>query len=334
MGLPTAVQAIGDAAEQQAIELGLKPGSKPATAEPAQPVKKVEKVDPENYEERYKRYKVTTDETIADQRKQISDLTNSLAQMQQQVTNLTQQLAAKATPAPATAEPSKVVTADPNDNEAAYKQWYDALPQRMKDDYTDEFLRDQFFFQSTSMGQQAAAAPADELNEIKTTVESLRQHQQKTEAQLYEEAMDEAYPNDAWINMTREPEWAAFCARQVSPVDQRSYGDIVKQGSETHTASTVIWVLQQYQQYKSDLGGQGSSSESADTSGMESLLTPEGGAGGDAIAEITAGADTYTQSQVTQFYNDMTKGKYSPEEFQAIEESIIRAQQAGKIIQG
>lgn len=332
MGLPKAVQAIGDAAERQAEELGMKPGSKPAQqAEPAAPAETTQKVDPENYEERFKRYKASTDQTIADLRQTLADTQATLAQVQQQNQQLMAQQATVQPAAPAPA--SSQQPADPKDEEAAYKAWHDNLPQNMKDEYTDDYKRDMYYFLKTMPGQQAAAAPADNLHELETKVDSLMQNQEKTQTQLYEEAMDDAYPDDAWITMTREPEWSTFCAQAVSPVDQRTYGEIVKQGNEQHVAQTVIWVLQQYEQYKTGLAGQ-ASTEDAQVNTMEGMITPEGGAGGDAMTEISANAETYTVSQVNQFYQDMTKGKYTAEEFTAIEDSIKRAQQAGKIIQG
>ena len=331
--LPKAVQAIGDAAEQAAIDAGIKDGGKPAQAAhaPAEPAPAInKKVDPDNYEERYKRYKATTDDTINDLRKQVSDLTNSVTQKKQHNSDLVQKLAAaSATPATATDTTSKT-TADPNDNEVAYKAWLDGLPQRIKDDYTEDYLRDQFFFQSTAKGQQSAAVP-DNLHELEAKVEKVEQFQEKTAAQLYEDAMDEAYPDDGWILATKEPEWGAFCAKTVSPADQRTYGAIVKAGNETHDATVVIWVLGQYQQYKSEL--EAVDTQTADP--RENLLTPEGGGdGGDPIKELKANAETYTLSQVNQFYQDRTKGKYTDEEFKAIEQSILRAQDAGNIIQG
>lgn len=333
--LPKAVQAIGDAAEQQAVELGIKPGSKPATpAEPAQTVQQTQqsmKVDPDDWETRYKRYKSATDDTINDLRKQVSELTSTMTQVQQQNSDMMQKLAAaSATPAPAPAA-TQQMTASQNDDEAAYKQWYDKLPQRFKDDYTDDYLRDQFFFQNTSSGQQIAAPP-DNLKELEAKVDKVYQTQEKTAQQLYEEALDKKYPNDGWIMATKEPEWGAFCAKTVSPVDTRTYGAIVKAGNESHDVTSVLWVLGQYQQYKTDLEAENKQTQVVDP--RQELLTPEGSAGGNAIDEINANADTFTVTQVQQFYQDRTKGKYSDEEFKAIEQSILRAQAAGKIIQG
>ncbi len=324
--LPKAVQQIGDAAEQAAVDAGIKPGSKPASAEPA--AAPVSKVDPDNYEERYKRYKAQTDDTIADLRKQIADLTSTITEMQKQNSDLMQQLAAKAIPAADTTATSQ--PADPKDTEAAYKAWHDALPQKYKDDYTEDYLRDQFYFLQTMGGQQANASP-DNLQDLETKVDQVMQYQEKTAQQLYEDAMDEAYPDDKWIKLTKEPDWGKFCARTVSPVDQRTYGSIVKGANESHDATSVIWVLGQYEKYKTDLDA--ANNETAPDP-REEMITPEGGAGGDAIEEISAQADTYTVSQVQRFYEDRTKGKYTDEEFKAIEQSIIRAQNAGKIIPG
>ena len=51
--------------------------------------------------------------------------------------------------------------------------------------------------------------------------------------------------------------------------------------------------------------------------------------------EINAQAETFTVTQVNEFFKDVaTTKKYTAEQAVAIEESIKRAQAAGKIIQG
>lgn len=325
MSLPSKVQQIGDAAEQQAVESGIKPGSKPAPAEPANKPDNT-KVDPDNWSERYKRYKADTDNTISNLRQTLAEVQTTLAEVQNQNSELIQKLVTAPAPAAAADTPKP---ADPKNDETAFETWLNGLPQKYKDDYTEDYLRDQFYFLQTMPGQQAAAAP-DNLHELETKVDSIVEFQEKTAQQKYEDTMDEAYPDDGWISMTKEPEWGDFCARTVSPVDRRTYGQIVKAGNETHDATSVIWVLGQYQKYKTDLDATDNSV--VDT--RETLLTPEGGGGGDAIEEINANTETYTASQVQRFYQDRTKGKYSDEEFKAIEQSILRAQAAGKITQG
>lgn len=331
MAIPKAVQAIGDAAEAAAVEAGIKDGGKPVQAAPAAPAEPApavnQKVDPDDYKERYSRYKATTDQTISELRQTLADVQATLTETQRQ----NQELIKKLNTAPAAA-PSTVEPAAPTNNDDAYKAWLARLPQSIKDEYTEDYLRDQFIIQTTAAGQKSNESP-DNLKELEQRVGHIEQVAVKTEAQLYEEAMDEAFPNDAWITMTNGPEWSTFCAKRVSPVDQRTYGEIVKQGNENHVATTVIWVLNEYQQYLSDLGQGGDTGTVKDP--LESQLTPEGGAGGDPVSEINAQAETFTVSQVNQFFKDVaTTKKYTPEQATAIEDSIKRAQAANKIIQG
>lgn len=333
MSLPKAVQQIGDAAEAAAVKAGIKPGGQPAPGEQqpavavvADPAPGGQKVDPDNYKERYSRYKATTDETISELRQTLAQTQATLADVQRQNQELITKL--NTAPQPAAADPAS--PAEP-DTDAAYKAWLDKLPQKIKDDYTEDYLRDQFIIQTSAAGQRDNASP-DNLSDLESRVNHIEQVAVKTEAQLYEEAMDEAYPDDAWITMTHDKKWGEFCAQKVSPVDQRTYGEIVKQGNETHTAQTVIWVLRQFEQYQSNLNDGGS----AQPNPLESQLTPEdGGDGGDPITEINAQAETFTVTQVNQFFTDVaTTKKYTAEQAKAIEDSILKAQAAGKIIQG
>lgn len=336
MALPKAVQAIGDAAEAAAVEAGMTPGSKPATpqtpvsAVPAEPAPAEPKIDPDNYKERFARYKESTDVTISELRQTLAQTQTTLAEIQRQ----NQELITKLTSTPTAPAPSTPSAEDVE--EAGFQAWLGKLSKKIRDDYEENFLRDQYAIQmATAVEQKADPKPDNELNELKETVSQLKQVAEKTDAQLYEEAMDEAYPKDAWIKMTQEQEWGPFCAKQVSPVDQRTYGDIVEQGNKTHVANTVIWVLKQYEQHLSEL--EAASKGTIEQDPLTSQLTPEGAGGGgsDPITAINAQAETFTQSQVTQFFNDVaTTKKYSAEQAAAIEKQIIAAQAAGKIVPG
>ena len=311
MALPKKIQDISDAAEAAAVESGLKQGDKPMQSVENAAVEPAPKVEQTDYKERYARYKASTDETIADLRATLAETQATMAQVQRQNQELLTKLS----------KPEPVVeTVDP------FKQWFDKLPQQIKDDYEENYLRDQYTIQ-TSMQQKPE--PDSGLKQLEDRVNRVDQFREKTEVELYEEAMDKAFPDDAWITMTHGKEWSDFCAKRVSDVDTRTYGEIVKQGSDSHSAKSVIWVLKQFEQYKSTLVAK------KPKNNLDEQLTPEGSGGGDPIAAINAQTETFTVSQVNKFFKDAaTTNKYTAEEATAIEKKIIAAQAAGKIIQG
>lgn len=336
MPIPTAVQKIGDNAEALAVEQGMtgapgapaNPGESPPLAAVPDPAAQpaTEKVDPDNYKERFSRYKTQTDQTIADLRGSLTASQQTITALQSQVQTLTAQAHA------APADPATPVTLPADlSNDPGYKAWFDRLPSE-KGDYEDSHLR--FLYGTYLAGQQGQKAP-DNLAELEQKVDRVAQFQEKTAGQLYEEAMDHAYPNDAWISMASGPDWQDFCQDQVSPVDTRTYGAIVEQGSNSHSANTVIWVLQQYQKHLIALNSGDPGGKPADP--LAGQLTPDGAGGGsgDPIEEVNAKAQTFTLSQVNEFYKEAATGNtYTPEQVSSIEKEIQAAQAAGKIIEG
>lgn len=330
MGLPRKVQEISDAAEAAAQQAGMKPGSQTSVQDnpvTAAPDKKPEaKVDQDDYKERFFRYKNSTDQTIADLRQTLGQVQNTLADAQRQNQEISSQLNELRNQKPDVLDKSTSNQAD-----AAYKIWLNKLPAHIKEEYQEDYLRDQYDLQM-SFNTDKPAPKNDDFDSLKQTVSEVKQYQEKTQAQLYEEAMDKAYPDDKWIKLTQTEDWGEFCAKRLSPVDQRTYGEIVDQGNKTHNANTVIWVLSEYEKHLQTLD----SKKENVVDPLAAHLTPEtAGNGGDPIKSITEQTETFTLSQVNQFFKDIaTTDKYTPEEAKVIEQKIIAAQAAGKILPG
>jgi len=335
MALPQAVQKISDAAEAAAVESGIKPGVKPVDAG-GNPVMQsqaatVTPIEPtqggEDWEKRFKGL-TTTHQQIKQQLDQaqstIGANQQTIASLQQQVSQL---MNSQKAPAAEAVKP---------DQDAPYKAWLEKLPKKIKDDYDEGYLRDQFIIQS-SMTVKQPSQDNTGIDDLKQDVASVKQYMAKSQTQLYEDAMDQAYPDNAWINLASGDKWSEFCRKEVSPVDNRTWGEIVKEGSDSHRATTVIWVLKQYEAHQSELDP-GDNADAVANNSLSGQLTPDAGTGsggGDPIAEINAQAKTFTQSQVTQFFNDVaTTNKYSAEDAKAVEMQIVAAQAAGKIIPG
>lgn len=312
MPLPSAVQAISDRAEKMAIESGMQtqptePAAAPATPEAVTPAPAPEKVEQDDWKERYSRYRTATDQTIADLRQTAANSDNTIAQLKAQLDEL-----------------ANKVNAAPVVETGSYEQWLEKVPARLKDEYTEEYLRDQYELSKLN----TPVVDTQHIKELETKLDGVLKTQEVSAATRYEQAMDAAFPDDKWITMTNGEDWNKFCSQRVSPIDRRLWGDVVKQASAGHDSDTVTWVLRQFQ---STLDTKPPVVEENPLLGQ---LTPEGGAGSDPASEADAAAPTFTSSQVTKFYEDVTKRKYTPEQAKDIEQQILAAQKAGKITQG
>lgn len=337
MKLPSAVQKIDDEINAAMNQSGAEkaPGTadiqsidqqnKPVSSDPvvSDPQETSKKVDPENWKERFTRYKASTDKTIAELRQLVANTQATVAEMQR----MNQELMAK------TSQNTDTQTSNTpiDDDETAYKAWLAKLPEHVRDEYEESFIRTQYEI-AKATGSLNTSNP--EFDQMKQEFNQIKEKQVKTDRQLYEEALDEAYPDDAWLNMAVGDEWNKFCMQQVSPVDSRSYGVIVEQGNNALDAKTVIWVLREYERYLQSNGNNKQNPDIEDP--LDSMVTPENGAGAgaDPIEDLGEKAESYTVSQVNQFFSDVTKGVYTPEEAKAIETKIVAAQKAGKIVQG
>jgi len=329
MAIPSAVRKIGEQAEQAAVDAGIKPGSQPAPSAGNPPVAAVPDpateqggpVEHEDWEKRFKGYKASTDQTIADLRQTLAQMQQTLANSQEQNQLLMSRLEAGTPAKPAESTPTE--SSDDID--------LSILPQSFRDEYDDGFLLNMGKMMNATMVNKLKSLQ-ERLDAIDGNINQVVQTQDKTAVQVYQERLDAAFPNNAWVSMTSEgnKNWAKFCSQSLSEFDSRTYNDIVGAAHEAKDADTVIRVLKTFQAWEQALGG-------GTESGVNPLagqVTPEGGGGGDPIDQIDSRTETFTVSQVNQFYKDSATGQYSPEEAAAIEQRIIAAQKAGKIIQG
>lgn len=329
--LPKAVQAIGDAAEAAAIESGMKPGKPVETASSqlaAVASAPTSKVDQNDYKKRYVNYKKTTDKTISELRQTLATTQATLADTQRLNQELQSSAASSTVVSPSAPAAIPAAASDElTKNSPVYLAYLDKLPKSIKDEYTEDYLFDQFVIQS-SVGTTGSGTSA--MHDLEEKVNNIAATQEKTVRQLFEEEMDSAFPNDEWIILTERPEWDGFCRQSVSPVDQRTNGQLVDEANRGNASKNIIWVLNEFKKHLQMLD----SSKPADP--LESQLTPEGaGSGtGSPADDISVRTETFTQSQVSKFYVDVTKNVYTPEEAKAIEANILAADTAGNIIPG
>jgi len=342
MAIPNAVRKIGEAAEQAAIDAGMKgvPGSQPvvdANGNPATPLPEgtpivshapvqqtatVTSIEPdaakyEQLERQHRNYKASTDQTIFDLRQQKSQDQQTIAGLQAEIEKL------KAAPPVAYVQPT------PESFEEGLQQWLALIPKEERDQYSDEFWRTQYITKTTPAPGEKVF-DTSRLEALENEVNQSKQYQEKTQFQMYLDSMDAAFPNDAWIKMTEDPAWEDFCGQRVSRYSSEIYGQVVNK-SKGHDATTLISVLKDFQQHLNALK---SNAQPANNT-LLGQVTPDGGAGGSGMDDINANVRSFTQSEVTQFYQDVaTTKKYTPEQAADIENQIKAANLAGKIYVG
>ena len=329
MALPSQVKKIGEQAEALAEQSGIKANSKPLTAvietssAVIEPAPATSKVDPDDYKERYSRYKATTDNTIAELRNEVGGLRQEQAANTATIAELRNQVAQKAT---VTTAPDKSTAGTQDD--PAFIKWYGNLAEHIKTDYEKDYLFDQYTIQASMANKPDATSASPDLSALENKIDGVVQYQERTQREMYEDSLDKSFPKDEWITLANGPEWSEFCKQRVSDVDNRTYGQIAQQGDASSNATMTTWVLKQFKQRQNIVD------TPADP--LAGLVTPEGAGGGsaDPIGQINAQTQTFTESQVTQFYVDKSKGKYTDEEYKQIDSQITAAHAAGKVIPG
>jgi len=351
--IPSAVRRQAEEAERLAVEHGLK-GAPPAeggggegepkagqepekpaetptqTADPA-PKAEPKKVDPEDYKERFSRYKAQTDQTIAEQRGQIQAMQQQLAESQRQIQELIAKLQEQQAAAPEAGNGPESASADDVD--------LSSLPADLREEYDENFLRAMARLNNHQLVKMVGDLKA-ELDALKGTVTTVAETQQKSAKELYYEALDREVPN--WEEIGADPAFIEWLNNRVSEVDPRTYGEILREGDETANATMTLWVLNQYLG-KSGGAQNGNGATNTDNAqpgvnnNLDTMLTPEGAGGGNGSANeaLSPTVETFTQSEVQQFYKDWAIGKkYTEAEALAIDRQIQAAQKAGKIIPG
>lgn len=324
MAIPSAVRKQGEESERLATESGMKgaPNAPEAVQQPAQPAAPQPAPQPsnENWEERYKSLRTKRDERVDALEKRNEELQGMVTDSQRQINELLGRLdQASRTPEK---QPS------PEDrNEEAYQAWLKKVPKRFTDEYEESWLRDQFELAQTMMPTAKGPDPelVKRLEAAEQELSTTKQERVKSARERYNEAMDEAFPNDEWVTMTNSgaQEWVDFCARTSSPADPRTYGEILMQAHESCNSDVARWVLNTYKQQ----GRQGGNP-------LDEMITPDGAAGNQG-ADVYANVETFTLSQVNQIFKDIaTSKKYTKEQAADLESRISKAQQAGKIIPG
>lgn len=342
--LPSQVKAIGDAAESMAVKTGMKPEiGKPGPVDTAssklvaintnEPANKGSSAQ-EDWELRYKNFKKVSDTTVSGLRSDLAKSQESLIESQRLYQDL---LKSSASSNVAASSENTVVENQPPSitrDSPEFQAYFKRLPEVLTNEYTEDYLFHQYIMQVSA----APAAPqgnSEEVSRLEAKIDNVAQVQQKSNQDLYEEELDTAFPNDEWIITTASESFATFALTTVSDVDHRSYGQILNEGNQNLDAPAVKWVLNEFKKQSNSTLDNGAASSAND---LSSQLTPDGsgnGSGGDPVSQVNAQSETYTLTQVNQFFVDVATGtKYTAEEASSIEKSILAAQNAGKIIQG
>lgn len=325
MNMPSAVRKAGEESERLSVEHGLKPGqgneeqgkqqqqAAPATPAPAaEPAKPTEEVD---WEKRFKNYKKETDQTIADLRETVGASQNQLAESQRQIQEL---IAAQQEKPPAeTEKPNK-------------EKFLESLPAELRDQYEPEFLESMSELSRIQM-TGIIGDLTKRLENLEGNVEQVSNNQQLTARERYYKELDEKEPD--WEKIGAEKAFIEYLESPVSDFDSRTLGQVLKTADGSNDAATVLKIIAAYKKDAGTADAGGTTTQEVDT--LEELASPDAGNGSaNVVDDIGLQTESFTESQVEQFYADWTKGKYSQADAVAIEKKIQAAQQAGKILPG
>lgn len=331
--IPAAVRKQADEAEQLAKEHGLKKDGqdddkgKPLEAANAIPQDKPVENKPqeEDWETRFKNYKTTTDRTIGELRQSESAANDRINQLTSQVNELTEKLNS----VPEAPAPTPETGFDIN-----------SLPEDMRSEYDDAFLVNMSKLNTIQM-TKIVGDLRKEIDSLKGKVTTVENTQVKSASEKYYDLLDKEWegwdiddPNDPRSSVF-EPFIKYINENPVSVVDDTPLATVFYDAHEKQDSKTVLNIRRGFLAQQLQTAGASEVSDSSGDTTLDELASPDTGNGSGNIAdEIGVHTQSFKQSDVKKFYDDVTKGKYDPDEVKAIERNIIAAQEAGKLLPG
>lgn len=212
---------------------------------------------------------------------------------------------------------------------AAPKNAAAALDPERFADYGEEFQELVRQFQTQAGELQAAR---DELAALKGQVGDVSSRQDSTADQAFETRLDQALPEwrawnaDArWLRWLEQEEPASGLVRQVildHAGKQRDVGRIVKLFRLWHESLGET-------PPRDEDKGKGKAATPDPKKGLEELIAPGGGRGG----EAPQGKPTYTTKDIREFYQRKSRGDFAGKEAEAtaMEQDILLASREGRI---
>lgn len=275
--------------------------STPLAVTTAEPVRKVEQTD---WEERYKRYKASTDVTTHELRTQNAEMAQAIQQLTAQVQELTRKAEQK---------PAPTLTVDElftEEERNTYDDEYRAMLLRI----TEKQAKHVADMTKAEMEAQLSGR----ISQLEGNVKQVATNQSRSAIQVYEDALDAAVPD--WVAIGEEEAFETWLGNNtVSPLDKRTYGQAMKQAHNALDAQSVIYILKEYLQQRDGR-----------KPNLESQITPAGTGGGEVLDE----GRVYTESEISQYHTDCTRGKYTQKQRVEIDRSIKEAIQAGRVRPG
>lgn len=162
----------------------------------------------------------------------------------------------------------------------------------------------------------AASAPAasDDLNQLKSKVESFEQEATEHKQALFWSEVNAAVPD--WQQMQSTPE----AQQWLTGIDQLSgqvRNDLLNQAAQSLNAHQVIQIFKEMQ-----VATAGRQIPSEKIQPDNSRAASHNGEGG----------KLWSRAEINRFYKDKTQGRYSDDQAQAIEADIFAAQSDGRIV--
>jgi hypothetical protein len=291
---------------------GLQPADRGGEGEGLPPAK----TDPEDYKARFASYKAATDNTIREQREQISGLTTQLTQLNQQMEQLKTQMADP---------PAQPSMPDIDDDDLS------DVPKEILENYDEAWIRDMKRMNKGLLVKAIAQLRA-EIADIKGSVTKVTQSAtESAKTRFYADLDDDPVFGKGkpyfWEKFDPDPAFRKWLSSQVDEtIDQRQWGVVLQQSIDANNASGVKRVLQEFMK-QTGRSTPENTQQNNQPSGLDNLIAPEAGGGGD-VGDSQP--ETFSQSYVQKFYTDWSKGKYTDEAAKAIERRIQR----GRVVEG
>lgn len=324
MAIPSAVQKQGDLSDElakqaenpqpvAAVDVN-EPAKSKEQNEPQKPTGSDKtKVDTDDYKERFIRFKQKHDIEVPALRQANAALQAKVDELQEQINSLKEQQLANSE-SNSTADKSMSM----RDRMLA------AMTEEERENWSEDFI--DLMAKMTQVAQESSSNKPDP--EIESRLANIEQLQQKTETELYWDAIDSGVPD--WQKIQETDEFAAYL-QEYDPLLGAVRGDALEETMVTLNAHKAIAIFDAFKKQ------QVSTTSQRPTNPMEALVTPDGAGGNDGTVEQTR---TFTVDFVTKFYNawaEKSPAKFKEigvnmKDVELIDKQITEAQAKGLIM--
>lgn len=187
--------------------------------------------------------------------------------------------------------------------------------------------------QRLGLSPEALKKLEDQLAEVRTVTSKVAMHAEQTDEQRMLEALHKALPEYAAIDA--DPRFGQWL-QQPDEISGITRGILYEQaGMKEFNAVRVEKIMRQFVadlglKLPSDVERQTAAGGDKKTDPREVHVQPRRGAA--APASPAGQKKTWSRGEITKYYSDVMRGKYTPEEAKRIEAEIFEAQRDGRVV--